>query len=500
MGAGAGVDESAAEDAELAEANQIIAFLAGDGLSLSGKRVADIGCGDGMIDLHLALATHPDQLVGYDVRPTRTLHLYEHIRLRRAASELPKALRFVTSTATHIPARSASFDVVIAVATLEFIDSGPAVCREIARILKPNGLLVVRLSPYVASAPYPRTNLDAVQRNLASAGLRIAKVDAETPLINVDAEHQYRPLSTIGLGRVSLLVAPSTRVIYRPVSRVIRGAARRARDRYWRPRKLRQRTVGTGAQSDFREEGRWFTEHYREAATTVIDFLRAGGVVVQGTRVADVGCGDGIIDLGILDGGRPAELWGYDLRLTDVSVLLERAERAGVGGHVRTGLHFAESSPTSIPTPDGSFDVVVSWSAFEHVEHPVTMAREVYRVLRPGGVFMLQLWPFYLSPHGAHMVDWFPEGFAHLNRPLDELRAEVIRRSPPNDPTAESVVTAYLSKITPSDLQRSLLASGLVITQLQLMVSGLHIPREVDNCRISDLLIGGVKLLAVRSG
>ena len=63
-----------------------------------------------------------------------------------------------------------------------------------------------------------------------------------------------------------------------------------------------------------------------------------------------------------------------------------------------------------IPAADDAFDVVLSWSAFEHIEDPPAVMREIARVLRPDGVFLLQLWPFYHSEHGSHSGSGSPRG------------------------------------------------------------------------------------------
>ncbi|HEX8433806.1 class I SAM-dependent methyltransferase [Archangium sp.] len=56
---------------------------------------------------------------------------------------------------------------------------------------------------------------------------------------------------------------------------------------------------------------------------------------------------------------------------------------------------------TRMSFPDASFDVVCSWSAFEHIEHPRTALAEVARVLRPGGVAYLAI-HLYTSHSGSH--------------------------------------------------------------------------------------------------
>ena len=144
---------------------------------------------------------------------------------------------------------------------------------------------------------------------------------------------------------------------------------------------------------------RWWNEHYDQAASIVVDFLESDGIALEGKLVADVGCGDGIIDLGVLKKGRPAKLVGYDLRPVDVDGLLRAGQAAEVLEELPPDdvLSFAVSEQTLIPAPPDTFDIVYSWSAFEHVARPVQVLEEIARILKPGGAFFLQLWPFFDS-------------------------------------------------------------------------------------------------------
>ncbi len=56
---------------------------------------------------------------------------------------------------------------------------------------------------------------------------------------------------------------------------------------------------------------------------------------------------------------------------------------------------------TRMTFPDTCFDLVCSWSAFEHIENPRLALEEVARVLRPGGVAYLAI-HLYTSHSGSH--------------------------------------------------------------------------------------------------
>jgi SAM-dependent methyltransferase len=258
-------------------------------------------------------------------------------------------------------------------------------------------------------------------------------------------------------------------------------------------------TGGDPPPADEADLADWFEEHYRSAAGEVVSFLAADGFTLEGRDVADIGSGDGLIDLGVFHLGHPRQLVGFDVEPTDAHRLDEWARRFGVANTLPEGLGFSGATPTGLPVADQSYDVVFSWSAFEHVEQPVHVALEMARILRPGGVLMLQLWPFYFSERGGHRWLWAREGFSHLAG--DAASIESVAHSTPiaDQPvTAERLLQGTLNRITLDELQRCLMVAGFVVTKLQILTETVHIPPKLARYPLSLLGISGVKLLAVR--
>ena len=59
---------------------------------------------------------------------------------------------------------------------------------------------------------------------------------------------------------------------------------------------------------------------------------------------------------------------------------------------------------------------------------------EIHRVLRPGGVFMFQIYPLFFSAYGAHQWDVVNEPWIHLKLGREELIDRIKRASPGGGP------------------------------------------------------------------
>src|SRR3954471_9443638 len=92
----------------------------------------------------------------------------------------------------------------------------------------------------------------------------------------------------------------------------------------------------------------WFGEHLREVPKQIVEFFESVGLTLEGQRVADVGSGDGIIDLGLVQLGRPAQLVGFDIAPTDPEALLAQVRAAGVAEKLPAELSFEPCSDLTI--------------------------------------------------------------------------------------------------------------------------------------------------------
>lgn len=244
----------------------------------------------------------------------------------------------------------------------------------------------------------------------------------------------------------------------------------------------------------------WFHERYDLAARQIVEFLAADFIPVAGRTVADIGCGDGLIDLGLADRAGPGKLVGFDLEPPAAAQLSRWAAENGRPAELPECLEFRRCEPQELPAPDASFDLAFSWSTFHHLENPPAMVREIGRVLRPGGHLMIQLYPFFHSQHGSLLEPWFPGGFAQFLHDPAGIAA-IVRADPgPDAEWAQTMLEASgrLNRLTLDELGRILAAGGFEVRRLALIAEESRIPPGLPDLPLSQLGIGGVKLTAER--
>ncbi|HKK22040.1 MAG TPA: methyltransferase domain-containing protein [Pseudohaliea sp.] len=106
------------------------------GLSLAGRRVLDIGCGQGAPACYLA-ARHGARVTGTDLEG----HLVERARGRAQRLQLDDRVRFLQVAPGPLDFDDASFDVVLSTGAFTQIEDKLAMFRECRRVLRPGGFL-----------------------------------------------------------------------------------------------------------------------------------------------------------------------------------------------------------------------------------------------------------------------------------------------------------------------------------------------------------------------
>jgi len=174
----------------------------------------------------------------------------------------------------------------------------------------------------------------------------------------------------------------------------------------------------------------WFFRHFDHAALVVTDYLLKKHPMLKG-RILDVGCGDGLIDLGIFLRMQPEELVGIDpfmgyARLPEVVA----ANHLPPDVLDDSRLKFFAEDGNAIPYPDNHFDVVVSWGSLEHIAggYAETL-QEIRRVLKSGGLFFVHP-GLYFGAQGNHLGEFFQDPFVHLKLPETELKEAVLNAQP----------------------------------------------------------------------
>lgn len=138
---------------------------------------------------------------------------------------------------------------------------------------------------------------------------------------------------------------------------------------------------------------------YREKVDFLMQMLADRGAHPQ--EVLDIGSSAGGLSVALALAGK--NVMGVEPSAGGVAASQMRARRRGVGT-----ASFQVGVGEALPFADNRFDLVVSLAVFEHVQDPAQVARETFRVLKPGGYAFIEV-PNYIFPFEPHYkIAWLP--------------------------------------------------------------------------------------------
>jgi SAM-dependent methyltransferase len=110
----------------------------------------------------------------------------------------------------------------------------------------------------------------------------------------------------------------------------------------------------------------------------------AGFESTRGLKVLEIGVGLGADHQRFAEAG--AELYGIDLTPRAVEFVRQRLAVMGLSSHLQVG------DAEDLQFPNDTFDLVYSWGVIHHSPDTARAAREILRVLKPGGIFRVMVY------------------------------------------------------------------------------------------------------------
>ena len=221
----------------------------------------------------------------------------------------------------------------------------------------------------------------------------------------------------------------------------------------------------------------------------VHEMVRWGGLdkLTAKTTLLDVGCGIG--------GSSRILAKDYDFDVTAVTISPEQVKRAQELTPKDVDAKFAVDDAMALSFPDASFDVVWSVEAGPHMPDKAVFAKELLRVLKPGGILVVADWNqrddrliplnFWEKPVMKQLLDQWShpafssiEGFSELLAETGLVEGEVI-----TDDWTQETLPSWIDSIW----QGIIKPKGLVLFGFSGLIKSL---REVPTLLLMRLAFG----------
>jgi SAM-dependent methyltransferase len=125
-------------------------------------------------------------------------------------------------------------------------------------------------------------------------------------------------------------------------------------------------------------------------------------------KVLEIGCGRGAFSRLVAQKFPSIRLTAIDIS----EVAIDDAKKMALD------IDFNVGDAEKLEFPDASFDFIFSCETLEHLPHPINMTKEVYRVLKPGGKFIITTENYFNGMMLLWLKSWI------LKKPFDSGSGE----------------------------------------------------------------------------
>lgn len=212
---------------------------------------------------------------------------------------------------------------------------------------------------------------------------------------------------------------------------------------------------------------------------------------LKGRDILDFGCGEATMALSIALRFAARRVVGVEIHKEIDNCIPYAYAQLGLED-LPGNLELKRMDPDSPLKEAGMFDVIYSWSVFEHVAQNliVDCFQKLKNVLRPGGIMFLQTTPLYYSAEGSHLKPWVPAPWAHLSMQQDLLYA-ALREKIEDAGQFEQLRSVYetLNRATAPELIRAVQRAGFRIVREYRTFDEIEVPAHLKEIYTEDALM-----------
>jgi SAM-dependent methyltransferase len=210
---------------------------------------------------------------------------------------------------------------------------------------------------------------------------------------------------------------------------------------------------------------------------------------LHGKEILDFGCGEASSAMGIALQYQAARVVGIDI-MSDPDLCLPLAQQQLGLQELPPNLSLHQVKPGQMHDPEDQFDLIYSWSVFEHVEQTLlaTTLEQLRGMLKPGGNLMIQIAPLYFSAEGSHLNPWIPEPWGHLVNQHSRYRAKLAACT--DEARFRLLWSTYstLNRITAPQLIAAVHAAGFTLSREYFTTDKREIPEVLQGVYTEEVL------------